>query len=308
MRATTAWCSRGKPITPSLWIQDGKIEFLDAGHLWGKGTIETQKALMVELGTDVRTLTIGQAGENLSRIATISTETGSAAGQGGYGAVMGSKNLKAIAVRGSGPIYIAQPDLFLARCKAIVKEARTGSLFGHAKLDRERVQKFRQRWHACTQQCAVRCGNGCRFYAEVEGPVTGKKLAGQFHCVSLLFPGLANTCYDWKMEFEGAFEARHLSDDYGLNQWDLLLGIVPWLRSCQAAGLVSEFNGRAIDFGDPTFWAHFLRSIAYREGMGDALAEGGRRAPAILGFGEELARRCTLPGAAQAPGMVMAIG
>jgi len=276
------------PVT--LWIKDGKVEFLDARHLWGKGTIETQKVLMGELGTNVRVLTIGQAGENLSRIAIISTETNSAAGQGGYGAVMGSKNLKAIAVRGSGPIYIAQPELFMDRCKAIVKEARTGHLFANAELDQERVRKFKQRWQACTQQCGLSCGTGCRFYAEVTGPATGETLAGQFHCVSTFLPGIPNTFYDWKLDFEGAFEARHLSDNYGLNQWDLLLGIVPWLRLCHAAGLVSEFNGRPIDFNDPTFWAHFLRSIAYRQGMGDTLAEGGCRAPTILGFGEELAK------------------
>ena len=275
-----------RPIT--LWIQDSKIEFLDAQHLWGKGTMETQKALMGELGTDIRILAIGQAGENLSRIAIISTETNSAAGQGGYGAVMGSKNLKAIAVRGKGPVYIAQPDLFMDRCRAIVEEARIGSRFANAELNPEHVQKFKQRWQACTQQCGLRCGAGCRFYGEVTGPATGDKLAGQFQCVSYLFPG-AGTFYNWKLGFEGAFEARHLSDNYGLNQWDLLLGIVPWLRLCQADGLVGEFNGRPIDFRDPTFWAYFLHAIAYREGMGDALAEGGRRAPAILGFGEKQA-------------------
>jgi len=280
----------GKADHPTmLWIEDGKVEFLDASHLWGKGTMETQKMLLSELGRNVRILAIGQAGENLSRIATISTETGSAAGQGGFGAVMGSKNLKAIAVRGSGPIYIAQPDLFMARCKAIVEEVRTGTPYSLRELDQERVQRFKQRWHACTQQCATRCDSGCRFYAEVRGPATGETLAGQFFCVANFFPGLGDF-YDWKLGFEGAFEARHLTDDYGLNQWDLLLGIVPWLRLCQAAGLIREFNGRPMDFNDPTFWAYLLRAIAYREGMGDALAEGGRRAPAILGFGEELAR------------------
>lgn len=275
------------PIT--LWISDDGIEFLDARHLWGKGTIETQKALMAELGSDIRILTIGQAGEKLSRIATISTETNSAAGQGGYGAVMGSKNLKAIVVRASGPIYVAQPELFMDRCRAIAEEARTGSRFASTELGQERVQQFKQRWQACTQQCGMRCGTGCRFYGEVRGPVTGEVLAGQFHCVSNFFPGIPNSFYGWNQGFEGGFEARHLSDNYGLNQWDLLLGIVPWLRLCQAAGLLDEFNGRPIDFDDPAFWAHLLRAIAYREGMGAALAEGGRRAPAMLGFGQELA-------------------
>jgi aldehyde:ferredoxin oxidoreductase len=275
------------PIT--LWIDDGVVEFRDARHLWGQGTMATQQLLMDELGTDIRILTIGQAGENLSRIAIISTETESAAGQGGFGAVMGSKNLKAIAVRGTGPVYIAQPHLFLARCKAIVEEARTGSLFANAELDPERVATYKQRWQACTQQCGVRCGGGCRFYGDITGPTSGERLAGQFHCVSNFFPGVPNSFYSWKLPFEGAFEARHLSDDYGLNQWDLLLGLVPWLRLCQAEGLINEFNGRPIDFDDAAFWAYFMRAVAYREGMGDVLAEGGRRAPAILGFGEGLA-------------------
>jgi len=279
----------GKADRPTtLWIEDGQVRFLDAGHLWGKGTMETQKILLSELGAGVRVLTIGQAGEKLSRIATISTETGSAAGQGGYGAVMGSKKLKAIAVRGSGPVYVAQPDLFVTRCKAIVEEVRTGTPWSLLELDRERVQRFKQRWQACTQQCGTLCDSGCRFYGRVPGPATGEMLAGQFHCVANFFPGLPDF-YDWKLEFEGAFEARHLTDDYGLNQWDLLLGIVPWLRLCQKAGLLNEFNGRSLDFNDPAFWAHLLRAIAYRQGMGDALAEGGRRALALLGFGEELA-------------------
>jgi len=278
------------PVT--LWIQDDKIEFLDSRHLWGRGAIETQKILMGELGASIRVLTIGQAGENLSRIAVISTGTESAAGQGGYGAVMGAKNLKAIAVQGSGPIYVAQPDRFMARCRAIAQEARTGShsaMNRSTTLDPEHVRQYKQRWQACTQQCALRCGSGARFYGQVPGPATGQCLAGQRHCVSPLFPGIPATFYDWKLGFEGGFEARHLANEYGLNHWELLLGIAPWLRLCQQAGLVSDLNGRPVDLDDPSFWVHFLRAVAYREGMGDILAEGGRRAPAMLGFGEDLA-------------------
>lgn len=271
-----------------LWIDDGEISFLDARPLWGKGAIETQQVLMAELGDHVRILAIGQAGERLSRIAIILTGTNSAAGQGGYGAVMGSKNLKAIAVRGNGPIQIARPKLFVDRCQAILEEARTGHRFANAELNPEHVQKYKQRWQACTQNCGLRCGAGCRFYGAVPGPATGKALAGQFQCVSYIFPG-AGAFYNWKLGFEGGFEARHLSDDYGLNQWDVLLGIVPWLRICRDAGLVEQLNGRPIDFHDPTFWVHLLHAIAYREGMGDALAEGGKRAPTLLGFGEEQA-------------------
>lgn len=201
---------------------------------------------------------------------------------------MGSKNLKAIVVRGIGPVYIARPVEFMDQCKAVLHEARTGSRFSDSHLDSQRVKSYKQRWQACTQQCGMRCGTGCRFY-EVDGALTGEKVAGQFHCVSNFIPGIPKSFYDWNLPFEAAFEVRHLSDNYGLNQWDLLLGIIPWLRLCEQAGLIRDYNGRVIDFNDPAFWAYLMRSIAYREGLGAALAEGGRRAPAILGVGEDLA-------------------
>lgn len=280
----------GKADSPvSIWIEDGKVTILDARHLWGKGSIETQMQLFQELGDDIRVLTIGQAGENLSRIAIITTETESAAGQGGFGAVMGSKNLKAIAVRGRGAVHIAEPETFTKRTKAIIREVRTGGLFSNAKLDEKRVKTYKQRWQACTQQCVLNCGGGCRFYA-VTGPLSGNELRGQFHCVSNFIPGIPGTYYDWKLEFDSAFEIRHLADDYGINHWDLLLGIVPWLRDCQKHGLIKELNGHKIDFNQPQFWADLLRMIALREGMGDILAEGGRRAPDLLGFGQEEAK------------------
>ncbi len=269
-----------------LSINDDQVRFLDARHLWGKGAIEVQLALVSEVGPAARVLAIGQSGERLSRIAAIITETNSAAGQGGYGAVMGSKNLKAIAVQGSGLIRVAHPDLLMQRSQAILDSARIGHLYAGAELDPERVKKYQQRWQSCTQNCGFRCGAGCRFYGAVPGPATGQELAGQIKCVSYRFQGLSNF-YNWTLGFEGAFEARHLADDYGLNQWDVLSGIVPWLRLSVDAGLMSQFNGMEIDFHNPVFWAHFLHAIAYREGMGDVLAEGGRRALDLLGIGRE---------------------
>jgi len=96
-----------KPVYLSIHNED--VEIRDAGSLWGLDTFETQNALE---GSHPRAtvLTIGPAGENLSRIAIITTETSGAAGQGGYGAVMGSKNLKAIVTRGTGTLKIARPD------------------------------------------------------------------------------------------------------------------------------------------------------------------------------------------------------
>jgi aldehyde:ferredoxin oxidoreductase len=279
----------GKSDSPvTLWINDDQVSILDARDLWGQGSIDAQKTLMDELGKDVRVLTIGQAGENLSRIAIIATETESAAGQGGFGAVMGSKNLKAVAVRGRGAVHIAEPESLMAKSESIIEEVRTGFVFADAKLDQDKVKKYKQRWQACTQQCAMKCGTGCRFY-EVTGSLKEEKIAGQFHCVANFFPGIPNSFYDWKLQFKNSFEIRHINDNYGLNQWDLLLGILPWLRECKRAGILEDYNGRPIDLNDPEFWFEVIHSIAFRQGMGDALAEGGKRAVEILGFGEEQA-------------------
>ena len=97
--------------------------------------------------------------------------------------------------------------------------------------------------------------------------------------------------YDWRLGTRGGMEANSLFNRYGINQWDVIIGMVPWLEACQEAGLIHKLNGRPIDWRSSTFWAEFLRAMAYREGMGDALAEGGWRAAGELHLGEDLMRR-----------------
>jgi aldehyde:ferredoxin oxidoreductase len=98
-----------KPVY--LNIKDGRAELKDAGHLWGQETRETQQAIRLELNDDkVRVLLIGPGGENLVKYACIMAGLYDAAGRGGLGAVMGSKNLKAIAVRGTGRVPVADPE------------------------------------------------------------------------------------------------------------------------------------------------------------------------------------------------------
>ena len=103
----------GKAAGPVyLSILDDDVQIKDASHLWGVDTFETQKTLR-NTHPEASVLTIGPAGESRSRIAIILNETASAAGQGGYGAVMGSKNLKAIVLKGTGTLKIANPDEFM---------------------------------------------------------------------------------------------------------------------------------------------------------------------------------------------------
>src|SRR5512136_1200304 len=110
-----------KPVY--LWIKDGKAELRDAGKLWGLDAKETQKALETATGQPkLRAAVIGPAGERLSLLACVMNDGHRAAGRGGPGAVMGSKKLKAIAVRGTGKITIADPK----RVKALNAEIREG--------------------------------------------------------------------------------------------------------------------------------------------------------------------------------------
>src|SRR4030042_935879 len=106
-----------KPVY--LWVNDGKAELRDASVLWGKDILETEKALQRELGEKkIRAALIGPAGEKLSLIAAVMNDGHRAAGRGGCGAVMGSKNLKAVVVCGTGKVPVADPE----QLKAISQE------------------------------------------------------------------------------------------------------------------------------------------------------------------------------------------
>jgi aldehyde:ferredoxin oxidoreductase len=106
------------PTPVYLWINEGAVEIRDAAHLWGKVTGEVQDAILAELGDPrIRVAQIGPAGENLVRFACIANELNEVAGRTGMGAVMGSKKLKAIAVRGKTPVKIADPKGLTAIAK-----------------------------------------------------------------------------------------------------------------------------------------------------------------------------------------------
>jgi len=104
----------GRSETPVyLWIKDGKVEIRDARHLWGKTVDEADKILRSEAHSEAETMLIGPAGEKLSLLANVMFNAHRAAGRSGVGAVVGSKNLKGIVVKGSMPVKVAQPERFM---------------------------------------------------------------------------------------------------------------------------------------------------------------------------------------------------
>jgi len=264
-----------------LWIEDDRVEIRDASHVWGQGIIGSQKQLLQELGSDVRILTIGQAGENRCRIAIIATETESAAGQGGFGAVMGAKQLKAIAVRGHGAIRVADPKELLARCEVVREGLRIKYRVPRVneQAETERTQKL----YACTQHCAVPC---VTFYDKVPGVVyKDRTYKGQMHCCA---PGFQKWGEHWNIGFDAGFEVAQLANDYGLNHWEFIFGFGPWIHACQERGELETLDGDRLDLNDPKFWVSLVEKTSLREGWGDVFAEGGQRVPGILGVGEDL--------------------
>jgi len=275
-----------------LWVKDGKTEIRDARCLWGLGHFDVQREVKRILGDQFRIVSIGQAGENCSRIAVIETETESAAGQGGFGGLMGMKRLKAIAVRGTGKVQVADPPLLMRRSKAIRDELRQGNIIAlNSRLDPARVKKYGERWYACTEQCAIRCI--ARHYSQVLGPISGKTRAGQYHCCAPCFAGSSrlgeDTFYDWEFDFETAFDLACIANDLGINHWEIQFGLMPWLRYCKERGKKTHLDETPINVKDPAFWAELMRKIAYREGTGNLLAEGGYRAAKELSLGQEFA-------------------
>jgi len=271
-----------------LMIADEKVSFLEAAPLWGKGIFDTQKQIIARHGKRTRVIAIGPTGEKLCRISIIATETESASGQGGFGAVMGYKKLKAIAVQGSGAIRIAEPERFYSICTAIREEAHGSHGWPHPiRLKQEMVEKYGEKFQACTQQCHTGCYDA-RYYTRVPGRICKNRVyAGQLDCIAGLFPGAEGTFYDWHLGFEAGFELAQMANDLGLNHWEILVGMMPWLRECRRSGVLRRLDGKTIDLNDPHFWAELFISITERRGMGDVLAEGSVRAAKKLGAGLE---------------------
>ena len=277
-----------KPVY--LWIHDDQVDLLDAGDLWGSGTYATTVTLRNRHGSSTRVISCGPAGENLSRIACILTETGNAAGQGGYGGVMGSKNLKAIAVRGTQGVRVAQRDRFLDLC---LSASREGQRPPRASQGQGEVRGPEHEMARRKKKCGY-CMSDCAFWLFMNVP--GAATSGTYNA--------ARHCYGFRTPPRARVEAAALASDYGLNGWEISFGIIPWLQMCKQHGLIDKVNGIEIPVPDKeieyyrdtapysgAFAAELLHKIATREDeLGDALADGACYAAERLfgGRGEPL--------------------
>jgi aldehyde:ferredoxin oxidoreductase len=257
-----------KPVY--LWIHDNKAELRDASSLWGQGAYRTGEMLQQAHGAKVRFLTTGVAGENRVRTAVVlaSHESASSAG---FGAVMGAKNLKALAVRGIGKPSVADPGGLkeLSRYTSKINKRIRFSIPPILKAT-QHDQFVEVIGPGACYQCGLECGRGQYRY--------GQRLEGYRKCQSMEY--YLPRKYSREDEpVETLFDAPTLANDYSMETWELMK-IIDWLYDCYQSGdLTEEETGLPLSkIGTREFLEKLLHSIAYREGLGDILAEGLVRA------------------------------
>jgi aldehyde:ferredoxin oxidoreductase len=307
---------KGKAKKPVyLWIHNGNIEIRDASHLWGKTVTETQWAIRKELNDeDVKCAVIGPAGENLVRFANVMTGIKDSAGRTGMGCVFGSKNLKAIAARGTMDIKISYPKDALDYNKRFItqivsaKVNQTQGTLGTPFI-----------WGATNSWGGIRTRNfqynQCEYADDIEperideiatetmGPYHMAGCFGcQVHCrAQYKIPsGPYAGRYDEGPEYtsQGAFggepdcknavtvlTGNHLVDQWGVDNLEIG-SIISWAMELYELGILTskDTDGLDLRFGNDEALLEMIRRICFRDGwLGDTLADGGIRASDKIG-------------------------
>ncbi len=257
-----------KPVY--LWIHDGKAQMLDASLLWGKGVYAVRDILKETHGKNVRFVTTGVAGENMCRSANLMTDNEGSA-TGGFGAVMGSKNLKAVAVLGTGRPAVANPEELKSLNKLAVKLNKRDPLM--APYPEEQVRRTGK--SSCYQ-----CGLDCKYRNSFR-TASGKDVVRKCQAMFVYFPWVMGRPGE---SAETAVDATGICNDLSICTMEMY-NIVQWLDTCYKAGyLTDKETGLEIaKLGTLPFFEKLANMIARREGFGDVLAAGLLRAGEKLG-------------------------
>lgn len=303
----------GKAHSPVyLWINDDIVEIRDASNIWGRTTWEALEMIQKELGdSTLHIASIGQAGENLVRGACIIQDRGRAFGRCGTGAVMGSKNLKALVAKGTGAVKVAHPKRFMeaaAKCRAMFKNVKTREAFHkygllsilprkqevcginyknfqNCTIPEDMVEAIDPRKtidkYEVAPQSYPGCGfGGCsRIMHVTHGPYAGLITEiNQWETFSTLHTRLAVS------EPTFMLKAQAVCNQFGLDV-DMAGGAIGWAMECYQRGIIDEkdTDGLKLNWGDASVALELIRKIAHREGFGNILAEGCARAAEILG-------------------------
>jgi aldehyde:ferredoxin oxidoreductase len=295
-----------------LWINDGHVEIRDAGALWGKGTGETRQMIHQELGeTGVRIAAIGPAGENLVRYACVVTDLKHTNGRGGMGAVMGSKNLKAIAVRGRQTISFKDKEALKRRIKwyaenfmdhPIERVLHEGGTIGWdvTELDEAGILPTRNFRSGSFENAGDICGETFhkRYFVEAggcQGCMVRCKRVARSEGHWKVDPAYGGPEYETAAAFgslcgvsdlEAICKAHELCNMYTLDTISTGATIA-FAMECFEKGLLTrkDTDGLELRFGATEAMMACLPKIAHRDGFGDLLAEGSRRMAQKIGCG-----------------------
>ncbi len=298
-----------KPVY--IWIDDDRVEIRDAGHLWGKDPFTAEDMLRKEIGDEeIHIATIGLAGEEKAPYAMILCDI-RASGRGGMGAVMGSKNLKAIAVRGTGGVTVPNMlqvyntatrlnELFATtpavqglsgygtpRNVAAMNEGgilptrnwQTETFKGMkditAEVMREKVVKGDRACFACSINCT-------KYSVVPRGPYKSIINGADYETIY----AFGSLCAVDNIEV--LCKADELCDYYGIDL--ITTGVsIAWAMECYEKGIFSKKDTDGIDlrFGNADGMLAMIEKIGKREGLGELLAKGTREASRIVGQGTE---------------------
>ena len=297
-----------KPVY--LWVHDGEIEIRDARHLWGQDGFETQKLIRQELGDEeIKVMCVGPAAENLVRYANVRTGLKNTGGRSGVGCVWGSKNLKAIACRGTMDVKNRYPKEALDYAETWQKKMMntkvaqalgydgtmfiwnvtntTGLLryrnFQFNKLEDWEsltIETFHEKYHVGVTGC-FGCPVHCRHQWLIkDGPLAGLSGEGPEYNTQMCMGGILGIT-NWESVLHGS----HLVDKYGFDMAEFS-NITAWAFELYEKGIIDEKDTGGLKLE----WANMdellpvlLEMVAYRKGFGDLLAEGPIKALERLG-------------------------
>ncbi len=296
-----------------LLLHEGHAELKEADELWGLTTWDTERKIRkIHHDNEVKVIGIGPAGENLVKSACIISDRAKAAGGSGVGAVMGSKNLKAVAARGTRPITIADPEGFIHavdRARAKIEKFPKARLYRKAgyygvesvagspaweagfrpvrngqddywdsvkisKVSGDAMEKYRKKILAC-----YGCPVGCMPWMEVTEGAYAIRGEGWWN----------NSSNSWCtrvdcIDPEAAIKAHLRTNQLGLDG-DNASVVIAWAFECYEKGLITVEDTGEIEltWGNHDAVLEMIEKIAYREGMGDILAEGVVEAASRIG-------------------------
>jgi aldehyde:ferredoxin oxidoreductase len=300
-------------------IHDDRVEFRRASHLWGKTTFETETLVRSEIGDpSFQVRVIGPAGENLSALAIILGNNGNSGGRGGAGAVMGSKNLKAIALKGTGGVEIANPGLFKEALDEIYEEL-------NFRTTKDYLARAFQSYGSTYVPAVNAALGGWMTRNDREGlfPEGLDELRGERIQKEFVRGNLADfccpypSCLHWledrnnpygDLSFQGITAGAQISlasmigvsnvhSVFKLNYECNALGLciistgtlLAWVMEAHEKGILNqkETDGIPMEWGNDRGVLEMLHKIARREGFGAVLADGVKKAAERVGRGSE---------------------